>query len=825
MQRLSKDQVLAFLKRSSAFIAVKWASFRANPPSWRRILQRLGYTSLGLGVCALAFVIWPLPAEEFQLSAVRSVRLLDRQGVLLYEARPDGAGLPILRHQVSPHVVNALLAIEDRRFYTHYGVDLGALVQSLFQNVREGDIVRGGSTLTMQVARMHRAAPRTGWRRWWNKIMEMLWAFRLELHLSKDEILMQWLNRAPFGNRTFGIASAARFYFGKSPADLNIGEAAYLVGLPQSPSQYNPFSRPERAQKRQQQVLKAMRDIGALPEAAYQDWRGLPVSVTRSEQVFQAPHFVHQILQQYGEALFAGKVDSVRTTLDLRIQKQAEQVVRSQMRRIGMANVTNAAVVVLENATGEVLAYVGSVDFWEEKTGGQNDGVQALRQPGSSLKPFTYAMALDSRRYTPASILADLPVQILEVGGGFSPENYDKQYHGPVSLRQALACSYNIPAVKMARELEPSALLQGFRKAGLSSLKKPAEFYGVGLTLGNGEVTLLELTRAYAGLARGGTLPPMPPFLYHQGQDQTRPANGISPQVSYLITHILSDPEARAPAFGRGNALELPFPVAAKTGTSKDYRDNWVVGYTPRYTVGVWAGNFDGSPMEYVSGISGAGPIFQEVMQVLGASGEFIVPQGIESQVVCTASGKRPNAYCPTTKREVFYMGTMPQDSCQVHQNIRINIETGELADAQTPKAFVREEVFTVHPPEFHAWMQENGLRLPPRNTELNIPIQNPHLQYSELLQVQYPASGTVYLLDPVLRADYQRIRLRGIVSGEFYNLRWAVDGVALNTPYQSTDWALQVGAHYISLQGVTKEGQMFSSVPVKIRVQAAGTE
>lgn len=784
----------------------------------------------GLTLWAVLFILWPLPDAWTQTDTARSVRITDRNGQLLYEARPDGAGRPIDLAKTPRLVFQTLMATEDRQFLRHRGVDPLAAVQALGQNVSRGEVIRGGSTLTMQVARMLRGEPRGGWRRWWNKLAEMLLAWRIEAHHSKAEIMAMWLNRAPFGNRTFGLASAAQFYFGKPVHDLNIPEIAFLIGLPQSPSAYNPFSHPDLAKRRQREVLQNLVEVGLLEPKTAAQYGNLALSISKPEQVFRAPHLSAWLSQQL--PLRALGAQEVRTTLDLRLQTIAEEILRGQMRRIGQSNVTNAGLLVLDNQSGEILVYAGSVDFWEDRTGGQNDAIRALRQPGSSLKPFTYAWALGTRRYTPASILPDLPIQILEVGGAFSPENYDKKYHGPVPVREALACSYNIPAVRMAREAEPSVLLKTFRRAGLISLTKPAEHYGVGLTLGNGEITLLELARAYSGLANGGKLPGIrflqnPDYAAKLPQDPLyQPGNnGISAQVAYLITHILSDPEARAPAFGRGNPLELPFPVAAKTGTSKDYRDNWVVGYTPRYTVAVWAGNFDGSPMQYVSGISGAGPIFHDMMMALGNGGDFVVPPGIQKTVICTASGKRPGAFCNTTREDVFFEGTAPQDTCKVHQNFRINIETGDLADANTPSTLVRNEVFTVYPPEFHMWMQENGWRLPPRNTERNIAITDPNLIYSEALQVQYPASGTVYLVDPVLRRDYQRIRLKGVVSDAFYNLRWVVDEIPLSSDYRHTDWMLSDGTHHIRLQGVTQNGKRVSSVPVQIRVLPAGKE
>ncbi len=773
---------------------------------------------LALVALALLSLAWPLPASVAPNDSVVSTRVTDRHGVLLREARPDGRSRPVGLDDVHPDVLAALVATEDRHFYRHPGVNPLAIARATWQNLRRGEVHSGGSTLTMQVARTLRGQAE---RSLWDKLAEAHLALRLELWLAKQDILELWLNRVSFGNGTRGIESAAHLYFGKSARDLTVAEAALLVGLPQSPSRYDPFRHPERARARQRDVFDALAQSGHLPEHERDRLADLPVSLAAPEAAFRAPHFAEWVL---GEA--EGTPTEIRTTLDASLQAEAEQIVRAHLDRLDQS-VTSAAAVALDNRTGEVLAYVGSPDFWNARIGGQNDGVRMLRQPGSAVKPFTYALALASRRYTPASILPDLDLQVLEAGGAFSPANYDGQFHGPVPLREALASSFNVPAVHLARELGSDALLRTYRQAGLATLNQSADHYGVGLTLGNGEVRLLDLARAYTALARGGTRPAVRTIRWSRSASGDtlhtphRPAedSGIDPAVAYLLTDILSDPDARAPGFGRDGPLELPFPAAVKTGTSKDYRDNWAIGTTPTHTVAVWVGNFDGSPMRWVSGVSGAGPILNALLRTLGPGGDFAWPSGIEDATVCPASGLRPGAACPTRRRNLFLAGTVPNDTCTAHQTHRIDRRTGLLADADTPPALVDERLYTIHPPSYHDWMREHGLPLPPSVTQADVATSDA-LAYSDRLRVEYPASGSVYRIDPVLRRDFQRLRLRGTADPDLLDLSWWVDGERLDAPMESASWTLAPGHYRIELRGVSPEGHRLRGRPAEVVIR-----
>ncbi|WP_084696217.1 penicillin-binding protein 1C [Salisaeta longa] len=766
----------------------------------------------------LASLLWPLP-DALQTPPALTLHITARDGSLLRTVRPHGRGTPVALRDVHPAVVQALVATEDERFWWHPGIDPLALLRAAWTDLRHGAILSGGSTLTMQVARLLRNERQRGIV---DKLLEMHLALRLSLWLDKRDVLALWLNRVSFGNRARGIEAAAQLYFGKSARDLTRAEAAYLVGLPQSPSRYNPFRHPARAKERQRHVLQSMVRAGYCSADAAARTAALPLDLQSPDPLFRAPHFTQWRLDRLPAD---ASLRELRTTLDAHLQRRVAAIVQTHVERLAPYNLTNAAAVVLENASGAIRAYVGSADFWNARTAGQNDGVRMLRQPGSTMKPFLYALALSTRRYTPATILKDLPLQVPEAGGAFHPENYDQRYHGPVSLRTALASSYNVPAVRVARALGPPRLLHLLHRFGFASLHRAARTYGVGLTLGNGEVQLLELARAYAGLARGGVLPAVQAERWRRtlSGDTLRPAlarparTGLSPAVAFLITNILKDPAARAPGFGRGSPLELPFPVAVKTGTSKDYRDNWTVGYTPRYTVAVWAGNFDGAPMQRVSGVAGAGPIFHAIMKALGSGGSFSTPAGIATATICPVSGQRPGAHCPTTRRGVFLQGTTPADTCTVHRRVPIDVRTGVRATPQTPPRFVARRRFTVHPPAFHAWMRRHGHALPPGRSSPN-GLEPPRPR------ITYPPDGARYWIDPVLHAAHQQIHLAGVVDPSLRAVHWTVDGERLATSGPAATWTLRPGPHTIRLQGRTPRGHIVGSDTVQIHVRGGAT-
>ncbi len=742
-------------------------------------------------------VVWPVGEIRLQPGDITSLRIYDCRGTLLREmlSNQQGHGIWLPLCEVSPHFCSAIVAVEDKRFYHHFGIDPLAILRAAWLNASKKKVLSGGSTITQQLARQLYALPR----RWYAKPLEALLALRLEIWLSKEEILEQYVNRVPFGNQAFGVEAAARLYFDKPAAHLSVSEAAFLAGLPQSPSRYDPYRFPHKAQQRQTTVLQAMLRDGRLDSLDYFRIQQSLTEIVAKQSRFRAPHFCQMLLTEANPEQRAR--GELHTTLDWALQSRIETLVTGHIRTLADQNITNAAVLVLDNATGGVKAWIGAEDFFNAAHQGQVDGVLALRQPGSALKPFTYGLALESG-FTAASILPDIETHAATAGGDLSVRNYDETFHGPVRLRTALACSYNIPAVRVLEVLGADWLLSRLLKLGMSNLNKPANHYGLGLTLGNGEVTLAQLTNAYRALANGGRYASITVW-----QDDeilsTHSVQGdmvFSPEIAFLLTDILSDPQARAPAFGLGGPLRLPFPCAAKTGTTKDYRDNWTVGYTSQYTVGVWVGNFDGQPMQKSSGISGAAPLFRDIMLTLHAKSDpaaFSITQNLSKVTVCQKSGKLPGANCSLQLEEWFIKGTEPTAVCDVHRAYLIDGRNGRLAAPQAPKDQVEVRVFEIWPEEYVSWMTANKMPMPPAShSELAV-------EPGQRLAISFPSDGDVFKIDPILRPEYQTLQLEALVPHGTETVEWLIDSVTVakaGSPY-SARWQLTEGTHRMQLR------------------------
>jgi penicillin-binding protein 1C len=595
---------------------------------------------LALGWLALPLV--PLPAGLDQSPAPTLV-LTDREGRTLRELPAAGhyaaSAVPI--EQIPVLLRQATLAAEDRRFYSHHGVDFLAVLRALGSQLglRRPDTLRSGaSTITEQLIKLTQHRPRT----LTSKIVEALQALRLEQVWSKDRILAAYLNRVDYGNRNIGCVQAADAYFGKPLADLSLAECAFLAALPQSPTRLNPYRHPERARRRQAWVLSRLAASGELPAAELDRARAENPRLCPRAHPFEAPHFTQMLLARRSRAALVqagGQSGFVRTTLDLELNRFIAGSLRRQVDGLRAEHVGNGAVVVIDNQTAELRALVGSADFANPRAG-QMDGAWAARSPGSTIKPFTYLLAIEHGA-TPADLVADLPAEFPARSAIYRPENYSHRYYGPMRLRAALANSLNISAVKVLAGPAggPSALQRRLRDCGLTTLPLPAEHYGLGLTLGNAEARLLELTNAYACLARLGDYRPCRLLPTDAPADARLVCD---PRAAYLIADVLSDNSARALSFGVDSTLHWEFPVACKTGTSTDFRDNWAIGYTPEFTVGVWMGNFDGRPMLDVSGVTGAGPLLHEIFEHLHAQRPttwYRLPDGVVEKTVHRVTG------------------------------------------------------------------------------------------------------------------------------------------------------------------------------------------
>ncbi len=644
-----------------------------------------------------------------QRQSFQTTVLYDRNGETLYQIFDEGRRTNIQLEALPEYVRWAVIAVEDGSFYSNPGIDVRGILRSFAINVQEGEILTGASTITQQLVRNiafdyeYRTA--TSWQR---KIEEALLAMILTNRMSKDDILELYLNEVYFGNLAYGIEAASQAILGKSATELTLGEAALLAGLPQAPAELDPLNPDPQVQQavldRRRLVIELMLQDGHITqEEAYAAY-GEPLSYASPDVPLVAPHFTVEARSElealmatlgYPPEIIASGGLKVYTTVDLRFQDMATRVAQAQVAGLRAAhNMTNAAVVVLHPYTGEVLAMVGSIDYWDDAIDGRVNVARAPRQPGSTMKPFTYAAALELG-WTPANIIWDTEIRLEAAGQpAYVPVNYDGAFHGPVRVRDALASSYNIPAVQTLRQVGVPYLLNFMQRFGVESLTNDPGYYGLSLTLGGGEVTLLELTRGYSVFANGGVFVPSTMircvldgddnvlYQYENGcpRGQNSPATVnvmayglpvLDPRIAFLISDILADNEARTPAMGARSPLYTgELVTSVKTGTTNDTRDNWTVGYTHNVAVGVWAGNSDNSAMINTSGLTGAAPIWNEIitgiyadqdlLAVLAQNGQLIpdyltAPSGMTRQQICEIGTLRdPATDCPATRTEWF---------------------------------------------------------------------------------------------------------------------------------------------------------------------------
>ncbi|GAB1540389.1 hypothetical protein NUACC21_30580 [Scytonema sp. NUACC21] len=602
-----------------------------------------------------------------------ALEFLDRNGLplgtLLTRDQEHTSVVPL--NQVSSVFIQAILAAEDGDFYHHGALDLKAAARAVKDAMYSRKIVSGASTVTMQLARMLNPVPRT----LSGKVQEIWLSWRLTAGMSKDEILCAYINRLPMGGNIYGVEAAARTYFSIPASDINLAQASLLAAIPNNPTYFDPLHHYPRLKQRQKYVLHRMVQDGYVtPSQAKQAYAEEIVFQSRQRGIIAAPHFlfwlsaqIHPTPSRRDKAEW--KSNPILTTIDLPLQQFVEAQVQVVISTLANNNVHHAAALVIDNHTGEVLAYVGSPDYFDETKLGRNDGVQALRQPGSTLKPFLYELALEKGLIRPNTILADVPAHYAIPGAKlYSPTDYNKRFLGPVRVRVALANSLNIPAIRVLEKVGVPTFLNRLHQLGFEHLTQSPEYYGLGLTLGSGEVSLWELARAYLTMAREGEVTPLLTTLSHFSSQNPK-SHIQNPTTWQLMTDMLSDRHARATAFGVDSVLNLPFPTAVKTGTSSNFRDTWTVGFTTDYTVATWVGNFDGDPMRQVSGVTGAAPLWNRIMLHLHQKQEpfgFTPPEGMVQLPICAVSGLKPTPDCSSVVREYFYPETV-QD--YQHQN------------------------------------------------------------------------------------------------------------------------------------------------------------
>ncbi|VAW30050.1 Multimodular transpeptidase-transglycosylase [hydrothermal vent metagenome] len=769
--------VFTFMLLGVLGVTAVFASFSRDLPNFTE-LEQLGQDSDTTFETSKIYA-WGNPNADGQRDLTLIYEIIDPLG-------GDRQWLPL--DQIPQQAIDATIAIEDRTFWTNQGFDLIGIGRAFNEYVLQGGDIQGGSSITQQVVKNNLIAPErrivgadVGLDDYQRKLEELLLAQQVSESYTKEQVLEWYLNSNFYGNLAYGIEAAARVYFDKPAAELTLAEAAMLAAIPQSPA-LNPINNPEAAKARQELVLDGMVREGMISEETAVSTKQLPVTVVNSiTDRFDiiAPHFAlyvqAQLEEMFGPELVLGGGLRVYTSLDLATQQQAECVARAHVNRLSGTigpglpadeqssctaldflpplaasdegidrNVSNAAVIMLDPQTAEIKAMVGSLNYWDASIDGSfNVAVDGLRQPGSAFKPFTYLTAL-SQGYSAASMVLDVETDFSAANNGipYVPQNYDRDFQGPIRLRQALGSSYNIPAVQVMSWVGVNKVLRTAHSMGIDSLNQGTSSYGLSLTLGGGEVTLLDMTYAFSVMDNMGAMVGQPRpadqirpgyrsldpvailrvedrngnLLYEYSQPQRREI--LTPQLAYIMNDMLSDRSARCAAFGCPNVLELPGnrPAAAKTGTTNDFRDGWTVGYTPQLVTGVWVGNSDNSTMQNVPGSKGAAPIWNALMswalQDEPLEG-WTRPSGIVERAVCNLSGLLPTSFCPTVS-EIFIDGTQPAIFDNLYQEFAINRETGRLATIYTPPELVDRELFIIYPQAAADWVRENEIPQPP---------------------------------------------------------------------------------------------------------------
>jgi 1A family penicillin-binding protein len=667
------------------------------------LIAKISFVVLILGIIIILISI-PLIARDLPSpdGVVRkngfSSKIVDRNGLVLYDVYSDQNRIPVNFKDIPEYLRKGTIAIEDKNFYKNNGFDITGIIRGAISTLFRGQIA-SGSTLTQQLVKnVLLTSDQTLVR----KFKEFILTAEVNSRFSKDQVLQMYLNEVPYGGTAWGVEAASERYFGKKVSDLNLVECAFLAGLPQSPSYYSPFSGNSKAYvARTQAVLRRMQEDGYITSSQEKEADKLVGNLTFQTETasFKAPHFVQyvekQIEDKYGASALQGGGLTVTTTLDLNLQNDVQKIVTDEIAQVENLHITNGAAVVINPETGEILAMVGSKDFNAKNYDGQYNVSVALRQPGSSIKPFTYVTAF-KKGYTPATMVMDVPTTF--PGGDqkdYKPVNYDGKFRGPVQLRFALANSINIPAVKVLAMVGIKDALQTAYNAGIEELAPTTDNLnrlGLSMTLGGGEVTLLQLTDAYSIFMNGGyKVNPISilKVVDNSGHtlEENKPQKGnaaITPEQSFLIADILSDNNARSMEFGLNSYLNIPGKsVAVKTGTTNDKRDNWTVGGNDLGLVGVWVGNNDNSPMlQVASGITGASPIWNSIVQrVLKGKPnvKFTPPSGIVKEDVDKISGYKSHDGFES-RNEYFVKGTEPAGNDPVHTNLKICKGDGKLA-------------------------------------------------------------------------------------------------------------------------------------------------
>lgn len=801
----------------------------------------VGFVFFGL------YMIFSLPSIDTLSNNIQmpSIQITDRNGQLLYDIiEGEGRNIPLATDAIPECMKDATIAVEDKNFYKNSGVDIVGIIRAVWLNLENDGIVSGASTITQQVARNLILSEEERFQQsYTRKIREALLAIELTQRFSKDEILGLYLNQMYYGGLSYGVEAASQTYFGKPAEDLVLAECALLAGLPQAPSYYDPYTKTEEVLARQKIVLSLMEKENFITETERMDAENYSFHFNPSPYPINAPHFVwmvkHQIDQLYEDGTLNREQSIiVRTTLDLDYQEIAENSISNQLEKYQLnqaqidKNVNNAALVVLDPNSGEVLALVGSVDYFDASINGAVNMATSPRQTGSALKPFIYALALDPTSenvWTAATPIFDISTTFLiRDGKAYIPSNYDLLEHGIVSLRDALGSSLNIPAVKTLEKVGIEETVDFLKQMGISSIDDP-ENYDLSLALGGGQISLLELSNGYGVFANGGNYyentilldihTPEGEILF---ENETKSAQRVlDTRVAWMISDILSDDVAREIGFGLNSTLKIDRPAAVKTGTTTNFHDNWTIGYTPDLVVGVWVGNSNFEAMHDVSGLTGAAPIWHETIRNLmqgKPEQEFKQPNGIVENEVCTLSGLLPTSACQKVRNEWFLEETVPSDFDDVYVEVELDFLTGRLANESTPENRKQSEVVYSLPEEIENWARNQGWLLL-ADLEEGFDIN----ENDALIELISPTPKTVYRIDPNFDISSQQILVEAKVNSEIEAVSFWIDGEMVHfvdeAPFE-TWWQLEFGEHQFWVEGVSVDnGNSYSSEIVSISV------
>ena len=811
------------------------------------------------GIC-LAILWFSLPGIDklHELVQTPSTRIVDRNGLLLYEIIDPKGGhhTPLTMDQIPLAMRKAAIAVEDANFYSNPGVDVIGIIRALWINIKGGEVLAGGSTITQQLARMlvlseNERSQRTLIR----KLRESLLAWQIAQRYSKDEVILLYLNETYYGNLAYGVESAAQTYFGKDAEHLDLAECALLAGLLQSPVTYDPFIDPEAAKRRQIIVIDLMikqglisREEGQVAEQARISYGPIPFAI-------RAPHFVtyvrHWIEERYGTELLIRGGLIVTTTLDLTLNDTAQEVIRTQLDQLKSPldnspnhNTNDAALIAIDPHDGAIVAMVGSPDFFNARINGAVNAAIVLRQPGSAIKPITYAAAFSSiDGFTSATPMIDVRKSFpTREGLPYVPENYDRIHHGPISVRFALATSNNVAAVSVLQMVGLDQMMNLANELGIHSFRS-TDVYGLSLTLGGGEVRLIELTGAYATFANAGKsvdpyaierIADLSSQLIYSHEPTLNTKQVIDPRVAWLITDILADNAARSDAFGLNSVLRLDRPSAVKTGTTTDWRDNWTIGYTPDLVTGVWTGNADNQPMIRISGVAGAGPIWHDFM--LEASRgtqphQFVQPAGLQHIEICSLSGLLPSKDCPYTRLEWFIDGTQPTRVDDWYRRVRIDVTNGSIAAPSVPDSQTVSRLAIHLPAEAvdwateQGWLVANGLSTKQAMTgNYDAKTCVGERQGCAAGVILQPDAGSIYKLSSSLPRSKQRIPLQAelfddaVVKAEIV-LDKELIVAEFSTRSYSGFWRLEPGGHTFSLRFHYQDGSVVVASAIAIQV------